>query len=269
MARIRSIRPEFWEDPVIGRLSRDARLTYIGLWNIADDEGRLRWNLKKIEADLYSFDQDVDIDAWLEELLDAGRIERYEVDGEEFLWIPTFKAYQKPNRPTGSKLPEPPPHGSLTEDSLSPQEALTPVVVEGEVVVEGGGEGDSGPDGPTTKDYFEALEITWNQKTPKGKAELGKWKAAVVALRDEEVLPEEVPALYQAFVDTFPDAAVTVTAVVNHVGRLKAIIRGGGIQKPSKGAQKLSAREARLREARALMESTGTMLELEGGSDES
>ena len=39
MARIRTIKPQFWDDLKIGRLSRDARLLYIGLWNFADDLG--------------------------------------------------------------------------------------------------------------------------------------------------------------------------------------------------------------------------------------
>ena len=34
MPRIRTIKPEFWEDDVIGRLSRDDRLLFIATWTM-------------------------------------------------------------------------------------------------------------------------------------------------------------------------------------------------------------------------------------------
>ena len=37
--RIRTIKPEFWTHPVMGRLSSDAKVIAIGLLNMADDEG--------------------------------------------------------------------------------------------------------------------------------------------------------------------------------------------------------------------------------------
>ena len=39
MARIRTIKPKFWDDTKIGRISRDARLLYMGLWSFSDDIG--------------------------------------------------------------------------------------------------------------------------------------------------------------------------------------------------------------------------------------
>jgi hypothetical protein len=39
MARIRSIKPEFWTDPKIHDLSADAALFFIALWNFASDQG--------------------------------------------------------------------------------------------------------------------------------------------------------------------------------------------------------------------------------------
>ena len=282
MARIRSIRPEFWEDPTIGRLSRDARLLYIGLWNMADDEGRFRWNLRRIVGELFSFDADADVEAWMRELTAARRVVRYSIDGEDLAFIPTFKEYQKPNRPTGSKLPEPTEEslvttedsglqGSLMEDSLSPQEVLPPVVGEG--VVEGEVEGGDHDlvlraeveaevvTMPGTSDYFAALEEAWKQPTPKG-PELGKWTAAVKAMREAEVYPDEVGALYDAFVQTFPTAAVTPTAIVNHVGRLREVIRGGGITR-ALPEPKAVARADRIARARAIIEN------IEGRDDES
>ncbi len=39
MARIRTIKPKFWDDTKLSKISRDARLTYIGMWNFSDDLG--------------------------------------------------------------------------------------------------------------------------------------------------------------------------------------------------------------------------------------
>ena len=39
MARIRTIKPEFWSDEKVGGLPLACRLLFIGLWNFADDYG--------------------------------------------------------------------------------------------------------------------------------------------------------------------------------------------------------------------------------------
>ena len=50
MARIRTIKPEFWEDEDVGRLSPMARLLFIGSWSLADDEGLLTWSASFLKA---------------------------------------------------------------------------------------------------------------------------------------------------------------------------------------------------------------------------
>lgn len=54
--RIRSIKPEFWEDVEVAAMSVQTRLTFIGLWNLADDGGVLRSNIDEISAALYRFE---------------------------------------------------------------------------------------------------------------------------------------------------------------------------------------------------------------------
>jgi hypothetical protein len=54
--RIRQVRPEFFSDPVVSRLPADVRLTYIGLWCIADDAGYLIWDEPHIGALLYPYE---------------------------------------------------------------------------------------------------------------------------------------------------------------------------------------------------------------------
>src|SRR4030065_361605 len=41
VARIRTIKPEFWTDDKVVQVSFPARLLFIGLWNFADDSGNL------------------------------------------------------------------------------------------------------------------------------------------------------------------------------------------------------------------------------------
>ena len=49
------MRPEFFSDPTVGRMTPDTRLTYIGLWCIADDAGWLPWDTAHIAAIVYPY----------------------------------------------------------------------------------------------------------------------------------------------------------------------------------------------------------------------
>jgi hypothetical protein len=53
--RIRQVRPEFFTDPVVSSLSPATRLTYIGLWCVADDAGWLRFDVAHVGALLFPF----------------------------------------------------------------------------------------------------------------------------------------------------------------------------------------------------------------------
>ena len=50
MARIRTIKPEFWEDLKVGRLSRDERLLLIYLWYSTNDYGVAKYDFKSCKA---------------------------------------------------------------------------------------------------------------------------------------------------------------------------------------------------------------------------
>lgn len=56
VVRIRQVRPEFFSDPIVSRLTADVRLTYIGLWCVADDAGWLVWDVPNIGALLYPYE---------------------------------------------------------------------------------------------------------------------------------------------------------------------------------------------------------------------
>lgn len=54
--RIRSVKPEFWEDEDVALLPPLTRLTFIGLWNLADDRGYLRYSVVSVAAALYRYE---------------------------------------------------------------------------------------------------------------------------------------------------------------------------------------------------------------------
>jgi hypothetical protein len=107
VARIRTIKPEFPQSETIGSLSRDARLLFIQLWTIVDDEGRARAASRMLASLLYPYDDDAVglIGAWLDELELASCIRRYEVDGSRYLEITQWRKHQKIDKPSVSKLP--------------------------------------------------------------------------------------------------------------------------------------------------------------------
>lgn len=107
MARIRSIKPEFPQSETIGALSRDARLLFIQLWTLVDDEGRARAASRMLASLLYPYDDDAPklMDKWLSELEVEKCIRRYEADGNSYLEIVNWLKHQKIDRPTPSRLP--------------------------------------------------------------------------------------------------------------------------------------------------------------------
>lgn len=107
MARIRSIKPEFPQSESMGNVSRDARLTFIQLWTIADDEGRLRGNSRMLASLLFPYDDDAPglIDGWLKELEDEGCIVRYKVGAQSYVQLCNWLIHQKIDRPSKSKIP--------------------------------------------------------------------------------------------------------------------------------------------------------------------
>lgn len=112
--RIRSVKPEFWRSHTLSKLTREQRLTWIGLWGCADDYGVGRDNPWLIAADLYAGDMAHDPHATIElvtstfdALEAAGAINRFEHDGEQFYSIPKWERHQSISRPARSAYPRP------------------------------------------------------------------------------------------------------------------------------------------------------------------
>ncbi len=104
MARIRTIKPEFWTDEKIVQLPFETRLLFIGCWNFADDEGYLPFEPERIRMQILPNDQ-IDADAHIDLLAAAGLIERHETkDGDGALFLPHFIEHQKISHATPSRI---------------------------------------------------------------------------------------------------------------------------------------------------------------------
>ncbi len=134
MPRIRTIKPQFWLDEHLGSICRDARLLYIGLWNLADDQGVFEYRPARIKAQLFPYDSDIsgdNIGQWLQILENTGDIVRFSSNGSSFGYIPTFLKHQHIENPSKWRCAEIPPefqqtnHQALTEDSPPSPQALT------------------------------------------------------------------------------------------------------------------------------------------------
>ncbi|GLY21671.1 hypothetical protein [Micromonospora sp. NBRC 101691] len=112
MARIRSIKPEFWKSEAIAVHTFRARLTFIGLWTYVDDNGVGIDNPKLVAAELFALEDDprealANVREDLARLHEAGRIRRYTVDGKAYLAIVNWREHQKIDKPGKPRYPEP------------------------------------------------------------------------------------------------------------------------------------------------------------------
>ena len=131
MARIRSIKPDIWTDEHFVELSPLARLLFIGLWNFADDDGRMEYSPTRIKLQILPADS-CDISELLGEIRGKHRVVVYEVDGKEYLQVVNFTKHQKVDKRTPSKYPE---------QQAKPAESRRIVPTEGKGMEGKGGEG--------------------------------------------------------------------------------------------------------------------------------
>lgn len=122
MARIRSIKPQFFMNEDVAALPFEWRLLFVGLWTQADRDGRLLDRPQRLRAALFPYD-DLNIDQGLGRLANAGLINRYEQDGQRLIEIPKWAKHQRPhNTEPVSELP--PPDRKTVPKRLDPDQEL-------------------------------------------------------------------------------------------------------------------------------------------------
>lgn len=96
MARSRNIKPGLFTNELIAELPPFDRLLFIGLWCLADREGRLEDRPKRIKMELFPCDS-YEVNDGLSHLAESGFISRYQVNGAAIIEIDNFQKHQSPH----------------------------------------------------------------------------------------------------------------------------------------------------------------------------
>ncbi len=108
MARIRTLKPEFFLDETLAKVSPAHRLLFAGLWTLADKNGRLEDSPMRIKAQLFPYEEQP-VDQMLSDLDALGPIHRYQANGRRLIAIPKFGKHQRPHpKEAETDIPEPP-----------------------------------------------------------------------------------------------------------------------------------------------------------------
>jgi hypothetical protein len=94
MARTRSIKPSFFKNEYLAECEPMARLLFVGLWTLADSQGRMEFRPLRIKAELFPY-ENCDILGLLKQLADKGFVRAYESGDVRVLEIPTFGDHQR------------------------------------------------------------------------------------------------------------------------------------------------------------------------------
>jgi len=108
MARIRTVKPEFWASEQVMECSPIARLLFIGLWNFCDDAGNPVDSEKTIKAEIFPGDDisSTDVRRLLDELSSNSLITFYASNDKGFLHVNGWH-HQKIDKPTVKHPPFP------------------------------------------------------------------------------------------------------------------------------------------------------------------
>ncbi|MBN9687150.1 MULTISPECIES: hypothetical protein [unclassified Corallococcus] len=189
MARIRCIKPDFFMDEDLAALSPLARLLFIGLWTLADRDGRLEDRPARLKASVFPY-HEADVQGLLTELERGHFIQRYEADGKHCIAVRNFKKHQRPHpKETSFGLPPPPEPGTNTASRERPRQGVdasrrVPVVV-------GNGDGDGCGNGDGFPAPPEGLPLTVRSEdgyTPPPSAQPEEGGES-----QQELLPHEPP----------------------------------------------------------------------------
>ena len=199
MARIRTIKPEFWTDEKIVGLPALARLLFIGLWNFCDDHGYLWDEPLRIKLQVLPMDE-CDIPELLSKLVESSLLTELETTtGKRAFLITHFKDHQKVQHPADSKI-----QPLISRVLMSPHESSRVLTPEGKgregKGIEGKGKERKGErvvspsaqeppeaDSPPVSDQVQEVFDSWNAIEGVIKAkELSPKRKAVIKTRLQE-----------------------------------------------------------------------------------
>ena len=111
MARTRSIKPEYFDDEKLAKVSRDSRLTFVGMWTNSDDWGIVKGNHLWLKSQVFPYDsiEPETFTEWVDELQRIGVIIPFDSHGESYYLIVNWSKHQRVDHPSKTfRNPEPP-----------------------------------------------------------------------------------------------------------------------------------------------------------------
>lgn len=125
MARIRTIKPEFYSSPGIDETSPWARLLYIAMWNWADDTGRGKAEARELMGFAFPLDEGMTVGEFRRLLGEVRRVfgvNFYKVDGRPYYSIPSWEKHQKIDKRSQSRWPTPEEGEAYDPDTNMPSD---------------------------------------------------------------------------------------------------------------------------------------------------
>ena len=122
MARIRSIKPEFWTSEQVVECSTNARLLFIGIWNFCDDTGRHKFSVKQLKMEVFPGDDisSENVLGLFHELWEHGLVEVYDYENQRYFHV-TGWHHQRIDKVQKAKHPAPDdPHSKIVPRTLPP-----------------------------------------------------------------------------------------------------------------------------------------------------
>lgn len=229
MARIRTIKPDFFKNEQLSDLPAITRLLFIGLWTQADKEGRLLDRPKRLKAEIFPYDN-VNIDNELLRLQSAGFIERYEVGEMKVIQIDKFTKHQRISGTesfTQSELPAPPKalpqqnkaEGSTLENFGSTLEALENTGKEGKGKEGNGVEEGNLEESPPLQKFGE--QILMNISDLKEGCLNDRVYFVEHVSRQLKITPESIPKWLEDFNDHLKATSVFMKTVKDYRGHFQ------------------------------------------------
>ncbi|MFE9850272.1 hypothetical protein ACFYPN_15880 [Streptomyces sp. NPDC005576] len=236
MARIRSIKPEFFTSLTIADLPLSTRLTFIGLWTYVDDNGVGPADARLIRAAVWPLEEAPDIlqrtREDLQRLHAARLVTLYDYSGKPLVAVSGWAEHQKVSHPRKDRFPrpedlqEPADQGSFNpsedsgeapEDSPRTPETLRPEQGAGSREQGAGKGGESKPAAPKTsgprpdvEQVCEHLAAVIEKGGGKKQVVTDKWRNDIRLLldRDEVSVEQAINAIDWAHADDFWQAHI-------------------------------------------------------------
>lgn len=205
MARSRNIKPGFFTNDQLAELPALTRLLFVGLWTIADREGRLEDRPKKIKAEAMPYDS-FDCDDALSELQSSGFIIRYTTGGIKVIQVVNWCKHQNPHvKEQPSTLPEQERHQTSTVQAPDKQQPSTEVA--GLIPDSGFLIPDSSPLIPSS------VAKATGDKSPAEQSKTELWKAAVSLLSGQGMPEPQARSFVGKLSKDYPDGDIVLDAV--------------------------------------------------------